>query len=141
MKRSRSKTISDSGLSVEAASIEQGAGIFEEGATIGDAGQRIDARRRLLLHLALLLDHRHGEDGGADDEGQGFEVDQPEPAVEGRGIAGAKPAGRGQQRADAEEGTVQDKQHDQRPAGLETAIAAPEFGRGGQQVDRDDRRD
>ncbi len=122
------------------AAVEQRLGGLHEGAAIGDAGQRIDARRGHVVHLGAFLGHGDGEDRGTDDEDQRLEVNQPEPAAEREGAEGRRLADGHLDGAGKEEQAVQEEEG--RSAASATGgllAAAPELRRRGEEVEGDDR--
>ena len=53
--------------------------VLQEGAAVGDAGQRIDQRRRLVAIFGALLRHRQQDEGDRDREQQRLEAQHREP--------------------------------------------------------------
>ena len=80
--RSASSTAAGRGSSASCRSPSR-VGRFEEGAAVGDAGQRIDQRRGLVAQLGALLRHRQQDEGDGDGEQQRLEAQHRQPhAVE-----------------------------------------------------------
>ena len=53
--------------------------VLQEGAAVGDAGQRIDQRRGLVAVLGALFRHRQQDEGDRDREQQRLEAQHGEP--------------------------------------------------------------
>ena len=107
-------------------------GVLQEGAAVGDAGQRIDQRGGLVAQLGALLRHRQQDEGDRDGEQQRLEAEHREPdAVEH--LIGRRPRqDLRQRRAQQEQRAVREQHEDRGPARHQRlAAAAPEFiGRG-----------
>ena len=121
--------------------LQQSLGIGQEGATIEQAGQRIDHRGGLVAQLGALLRHREQDERGRDRHQESFKAQHVDPGARQDVVAFTAMQKRVERRAQDEHRAMRREQHDRGPARHQRlAAAAPEFIRGEPGVGRDDHR-